>query len=307
MTAMTHHPTKLPIPRVRVALEWYLNPDHLPLIKAQAQARADGALDVALIVPDDHYDGFTALAQGEVEVVINEPLHLLEKHGDSLELQSLGTFFQTDGGVLVSEQGRRKLESGDAIRVASPVSNPVTDGLCRNILVGWMRKQHISVDPGQISVYEAGFDHIENLRNGADAAWLAFANIEGVHARMLGLPVQMCSTTDGDVPGFSALEIIVDRNARPDVQAALATFVRYVDEAVVALKADPDAALDLWCRASQSEATPLNRAMVTDTLTRFVSPVRPSASRWKPVWDYMQQQGSDVVDGLTFDRIFSPA
>lgn len=295
------------LPAIRIALEWFLNPDHLPLIHAQRAAQADGGLNIELIVPDDHYDGFQALACGDVEVVVNEPLHLLEKHAGLVELSSLGTFFETDGGVLITHHAKQTLKSGGSVRVASPVSNPVTDGLCRAILTGWLRKENVTVQPRQITVYEAGFDHIENLRNGADAAWLAFANIEGVHARLLDLPVEMCRTLDGDVPGFSALELIVDRAATPEVRLALARLIEYVDAAVVALQADPEAALALWCEASNSEPTPLEAAMVSDSLTRFVSPVRPDAARWRPIWNYMQAQGADVVDAVTFDRIFRSA
>ncbi len=294
------------IPHIRIALEWFLNPDHLPLIYAQEKAQLDGKLRIELIVPDDHYDGFDALAKGEVEVVVNEPLHLLEKHAGSVALRSLGTFFETDGGVLITHHAKETLVSGGSIRVASPVSNPVTDALCQNILTGWLRKQGVTVRTDQISVYEAGFDHIENLCNGADAAWLAFANIEGVHAKLLNLPVEMCRTLDGDIPGFSALELIVARESTPEVRQALALFVAYLSDAVDALKSDPGAALALWCRAGNCEPTSLNTAMVNDTLARFVSPVRADASRWKPIWDYMRAQSADVVDAETFSRIFEP-
>lgn len=300
MTAAAPHPNAT----VRIALEWYLNPDHLPLLHAQAQARRDGVLNIELVVPDDHYDGFVALAAGDVEAVVNEPLHLIEKHEEEVALQSLGTFFHTDGGVLITHDAQAKLKAGGAIRVASPVSNPVTDGLCQNILIGWMRKQSVTVKPEQISVYEAGFDHIDNLQNGADAAWLAFANIEGVHAKLLGLPVDLCRTSDGDVPGFSALELIVDRNADTATQGNLKTLVQYVDKAVAELKANPKAALDLWYSASNEAPSDLTQAMVDDTLTRFVAPVKADATRWQPIWDYMRTHGSDVVDAATFADIF---
>jgi len=294
------------IPTVRIALEWYLNPDHLPLIYAQEQARAEGGLSIELVVPDDHYDGFEALAREEVQVVVNEPLHLLEKHAGSVALQALGTFFHTDGGVLITHDAQATLKSGGSIRVASPVSNPVTDGLCRDILVGWYKKQGVNVAPEQISVYEAGFDHVANLSNGADAAWLAFANIEGVHAQHLGLPVVMCSTSDGGVPGFSALELIADRNAKPAVKNALEKLVGYVNQAVPALLADPQAALNLWYRISDTEPSALTEAMVNDTLSRFVAPVSPDASRWRPIWEYMRAHKADVVDASTFEAIFQP-
>lgn len=301
MTAAASHPNAT----VRIALEWYLNPDHLPLLHAQAQARRDGVLNIELVVPDDHYDGFAALAAGEVEAVVNEPLHLIEKHEEEVALQSLGTFFHTDGGVLITHAAQATLKAGGAIRVASPVSNPVTDGLCQNILIGWMRKQSVTVKPEQISVYEAGFDHIDNLQKGADAAWLAFANIEGVHAKLLGLPVDLCRTSDGDIPGFSALELIVDRNADTSTKNHLQTLVQYLDKAVAELKADPKAALDLWYSASNEAPSDLTRAMVDDTLTRFVAPVKADATRWQPIWEHMRTHGSDVVDSDTFAAIFN--
>lgn len=301
MTASASHPNTT----VRIALEWYLNPDHLPLLHAQEHARRDGLLNIELVVPDDHYDGFAALAAGEVEAVVNEPLHLIEKHEENIALQSLGTFFHTDGGVLITHKAQATLKAGGAIRVASPVSNPVTDGLCQHILVSWMRTQSITIQPEQISVYEAGFDHIDNLQKGADAAWLAFANIEGVHAKQLGLPVDLCRTSDGGIPGFSALELIVDRHANANTTRNLHLLVYYLDKAVLALKADPNAALALWYSASNEAPSDLTHAMVSDTLTRFVAPVKADATRWQPIWEYMRTHGSDVVDADTFATIFN--
>ena len=52
--------------RLRIALEWFLNPDHLPLIAAREKLRGEG-VDLELVVPDDHYDGFEALARGYLE------------------------------------------------------------------------------------------------------------------------------------------------------------------------------------------------------------------------------------------------
>lgn len=297
-------PHSKPSSTIRIALEWFLNPDHLPLLWAQEQARAEGVLAIELIVPDDHYDGFDALAEGSVEAVVNEPLHLLEKHGDHVGLRSLGTFFHTDGGVLITHDARANVEKGGSIRVTSPVSNPVTDGLCREILIGYWAKQGVTVKPEQITVYEGGFDHVANLQNGADAAWLAFANIEGVHAQQLQLPVSMISTTDGGVPGFSALELIASRHASEQVKAGLDKLVGYLDSAVPALRNDPEAALALWYRASGEAPSELTRAMVVDTLTRFVAPVAADAARWRTVWKHMRDRGSDVVDAEVFEGIF---
>lgn len=287
---------------LKIALEWFLNPDHLPLLAAREAAAAEGDT-MELVVPDDHYDGFEALANGQVDAVVNEPLHLMERHRAAL--RSLGTFFHTDGGVLLSRSAQQRLREGGAIRVSSPVSNPVTDGLCRDILCGWFQRQGVAMHPSQITVYEGGFDHVANLRSGADAAWLAFANIEGVMVREAGLAVDMVTTTAGGVPGFSALELIAARRPEPAQQAALERLVARLNQAIPALQADTERARSLWYAATGETPNPTTDAMVTDTLTRFVAPVRPDAERWRAVWQHMQARGADIVDLPTYEALFA--
>lgn len=65
---------------------------------ARERLRTNG-LDVDLILPDDHYDSFEALADGAVDLVIHEPLHLVEHR--ELQLTSHGCVLATDGGVLM--------------------------------------------------------------------------------------------------------------------------------------------------------------------------------------------------------------
>jgi len=125
-----------------------------------------------------------------------------------------------------------------------------------------------------------------------------------VHVKHLGLAVDMISTDDGGVPGFSALELITSRNLTPDVRERLDRFVAYLDAAVPALLEQPQEALALWYRASNTEPSELTEALIQDTLTRFIAPVRPDASRWRPIWQYMQSKGADIVTEAEFEAIF---
>ncbi len=291
------------MPTLRLALEWFLNPDHLPLLAARETLEAAKTLEVELIVPDDHYDGFAELAAGRVDVVTNEPLHLMEHQ--QAELASLGTYFHTDGGVLITAKAAEKLLQGQPIRVSSPVSNAVTDGLCRDIIAGWLRTRGKMLATDQVEVYEGGFDHVDNLAAGADAAWLAFANIELIDALQRGLDVSMITTTDGGIPGFSALELITRRELEPEQASALKSFVSAVDAAIPVLAADPAKACALWYRASGETPSAATDATIRDTLTRFVAPVRPDAGRWRDVWHHMSARGADIVDEATFEAIFA--
>ncbi|MFD1950399.1 ABC transporter substrate-binding protein [Sphingomonas arantia] len=288
--------------KLRIALEWYLNPDHLPLIAARDRLRGDG-LDVELVVPDDHYDGFVALADGAVELVVNEPLHLVEQR--DLRLVSHGCFFATDGGVLMQRDALDRLAAGEGVRIASPVSNPTTDQLCRDILAGWLTQRGLAVDGGRIVIEPAGFAHVDNLVAGYDGAWLAFANVEGVSARVRGLDTEMVTTAEAGIPNFSALELIGAADASAEVREAIAMLVAALDVVTPELRDDPAMARALWYGASGEAPGAEGDAIVDASLPRFLAPVRPDVGMWRPMWRYLHARGGDVVDEATFEAMFA--
>ncbi|KAB7647639.1 ABC transporter substrate-binding protein [Polymorphobacter fuscus] len=290
------------MPRLRIALEWFLNPDHLPLIAASARLVADG-WDIELVVPDDHYDGFQALADGAVDLVVNEPLHLVEQR--ALRLIAHGCFFATDGGVLMHRAALDRLVAGDRIRIASPVSNATTDGLCRDILQGWMAQRGAVLGQDQVVIAPAGFGHVDNLAAGFDGAWLAFANVEGVAARLRGLDTQLITTAEAGIPNFSALELIGAADAPDAVRAGIATLVATLDRVTPELCADPAFARRLWYAASGEAPGDEADAIVAASLPRFLAPVRRSAALWRPMWRYLHDRGGDVVDEEAFEEMFA--
>jgi ABC-type nitrate/sulfonate/bicarbonate transport system substrate-binding protein len=288
--------------QLRIALEWYLNPDHLPLLAARERLQGAG-LAIELVAPDDHYDGFAALADGRVELVVNEPLHLVEKR--DLRLAAHGCFFATDGGVLMHRAALNKLLAGAEVRIASPVSVPTTDQLCRDILAGWLAHQPGGPDRANAVIESAGFAHVDNLAAGFDGAWLAFANVEGVSAQLRGLDTVMITTAAAGLPDFSALELIAAADAPIAVRSAITALIGAMDAAIPALQADPDAARRLWYAASGDALSAESDAIVAATLPRLCAPVRRDAARWRPMWRYMHDHGGDVVDAGIFEAMFA--
>ena len=295
--------TQLIMQRLRIALEWFLNPDHLPLIAARDRLRDDG-WDIELVIPDDHYDGFQALANGEVDLVVNEPLHLVERR--DLRLTAWGCFFATDGGVLMHSAALSRMLSGHTVRIASPVSNPTTNQLCVDILKGWAAKQGFALNEKQVFIDAAGFSHVDNLASGHDGAWLAFANVEGVSAQVRGLDTQLITTAEAGIPNFSALELIGAADAPVPVRDAIAAFIAAIGTATPALQSDPEAARQLWYSASGEAHHIEGDAIVAASLPKFLVPVRRNAAMWRPMWRYLQARGGDVVDETTFDAMFAP-
>src|SRR5690606_36226497 len=100
--------------KLQLSLEWFLNPDHLPLIAGiDLGWYRDAGLELELLVPDDHYDGLAATASGEIAFACNEPLHMIDAHRPGLK--ALGCFFETDGGILLQRAAGQRLLDGGAV------------------------------------------------------------------------------------------------------------------------------------------------------------------------------------------------
>ena len=292
--------------KVEVALEWFLNPDHLPLIAGIREGwfKAEG-LDLTLKVPDDHYDGMASVAAGDVAFAVNEPLHMLDEARPGL--RACGCFFETDGGVLVHRDALDTLFGGDPIRIASPVAGGKTDDICRLILKRFAEKRGYVVEDEQVAVEAAGFHHLDNMREGFDGAWLVFDNFEGVQARRIGLNAVFIKTEDADLPNFSALELFTSAGFLRDNPAAVEAVQGVLGRAAERLREDFDYAQQTWYAFSGEAKSPLTDAIVVDTCGRFITPVRADRERWWPLFLGFKYLGLSAIDQDAYDALFAPA
>jgi len=106
--------------KLQLGLEWFLSPDHLPLIAGIELGwyRVAG-LELELVVPDDHYDGLAATVGGAIAFSCNEPLHMVDAPRPGL---------------------------------ASPVAGGVTDAIAIEILARWSRHQGGAFSASQVSI-----------------------------------------------------------------------------------------------------------------------------------------------------------
>ena len=64
---------------IKLGLEWFLNPDHLPLVVALREGYfSDAGLDVQLIAPADHWEAEEEILAGRLDVAVTETLHLAQ-------------------------------------------------------------------------------------------------------------------------------------------------------------------------------------------------------------------------------------
>jgi len=289
--------------RVEIALEWFLNPDHLPFLAGIEEGWfAREGLEMSLVVPDSHYDGLAEVEAGRVAFACNEPLHMIDAPHPGL--CALGCFFETEGGVMLTPAGEAALLAGRSVRIASPVSGGVTDAIAREILTRHAAARGGRAEPGAITVEAAGFAHLDNLRAGYDGAWLCFHNFEVVGAKAEGLEHVFVPTASVGLPNFSALELFTAREFAAREPGAVAAMQAVLSRAVEALKADPERAAAIWFARSGEADEALARAILADTLPRFVFPVVADAGRWRPLFEAFAGLGFAAIGPAEYEALY---
>ena len=271
---------------VRVGLQWPLKPDYLALIAARDWGlAASRGISLELSEPKAHSDGLAALERGECDLILINPLHLSDAPAYGCE--ALGCLSQTRGGVLAREDRLGKLRAGEIVRVASTISGPLSDSLCRRVLQSWAGTQGFAVAETQIVVEPAEFYHVDSLRAGFDAAWLAFANTDEVAARQQGIAVRLLTEEQAGLPGFSAFELVARKASRPDETQRYEMLITLLETAVRRLKSDPQAAVRLWRQASGHDSDEV--AQVLATLPCLLIPPNRTPGRWNVLAGLLQE------------------
>ena len=86
---------------IKIGLEWFLNPDHLPLVVALKEGYfADAGLDVTLVEPADHWEAEEEIIAGRLDVAVTETLHLAQDAARGKPVIGFSRFLHTDGGVM---------------------------------------------------------------------------------------------------------------------------------------------------------------------------------------------------------------
>ena len=190
---------------IKLGLEWFLNPDHLPLVVALREGYfSDAGLDVQLIAPADHWEAEEEILAGRLDVAVTETLHLAQDAAKGKPVMGFSRFLHTDGGVMF-------LESANITRpkdmCGKTISYPGSPGPGGPAIVQTM----VEADGGtcELSSYgkhNGGFYNTKALQEGAaGVATLIFHNFEVIEARGLGLRPGFFSLKDWGVPDFCQL------------------------------------------------------------------------------------------------------
>ena len=280
--------------KIKLAPEWFINPDHLPFIVGLDKGfYKKNNIDLEIIEPEGHYDGFKELAQNNIQLATNEPLHLIEKYQNNI--CSIGNFFETNGGIIFTTKGYENLVNGKETKITSPVSNPVTDKIANDIIQRHLKK--INKTNNSIKIVANDFYHIKHLKAGFDAAWLCFENFEGVESKLEGLDVKKLYLEDVEIPNFCALDVFASKSFASANKNLVNDFKSMAQESIKILSSDLDYSKFSYYSYTKTKPSPLMDNIIKDTIHRFKNPFDKSKNKWKNLHKYVvTQKISNISD-----------
>ncbi|GAB5536923.1 MAG: ABC transporter substrate-binding protein [Rubricoccaceae bacterium] len=277
--------------RLRLGLEWFLNPDHVPLLLAQDRGWfADAGLDVELIEPEEHLDAVEAIEKGEMDCAVTEPLHLVEDRAKGEMCIGFARFLHTNGGVMAKASIERPRDMAGC-----RIQYPGAPGPGGPAIVATM----IEADGGPTGT-EDGFERINNsfyhtdalAEDKADVATLVFYNFEIVEARQREMDVRMFALKDWGVPDFCQLVLITHPDKLEAERDTFRQLVRVLRRGVDAVKQDPEAAREVYFRMTGSDlGDALTTAIYDATVPAFTHDFSMSADYYRQLEAWMHARG----------------
>ncbi len=291
--------------KIKIALEWFLNPDHLPMIAGVTTGKyKEAGLEVEIIQPKEHYDGFEDLKSGNIDLHCNEPIHLYEHYFDGLK--SLGCFFETGGGVMIRADRVEKLKANGKIKITTPAANPVTDKIGYEIIKRYADKQGFTIDRENVEFVETDFWHIKNMKNDEsfDGAWLCFYNFECIEAEMEGFENLFIDQFESPYPNFSALEFMSTQATIDAKGESLCKFIEVTNEMAKYIQSHPVEATAIYYDYSKEEKSLLMDKIIEDTLPRFETDVKADSKRWKDLYKFLEELELVKLTDAEYDGIW---
>ena len=274
--------------QLTVLLDWFVNPDHGPLIVARERGmfRAAG-LDVRLIEPADPNLPPKLVAAGKAEIAISYQPQLHMQAAQGLPLVRVATLVATPLNSLVA------LDDGPIRSIADLKGRKVgySIGGFEDALLGRMLESHgLTLD--DVELINVNFALSPALMSGkVDAVIGAFRNFELNQLDIEGRPGRAFYPEEEGVPAYDELIVITHRDLVKSKN--IAVFVSVLEAAVQYIVNRPDEAWEVF-RASAPKKldNELNRRAWRDTVARFA--LRPAAldrGRYRRFGAFLKDRG----------------
>ena len=276
--------------KLTVMLDWFVNPDHGPLVVAQQRGFfAEAGLEVEMIEPADPNDPPKLVAAGKAPIAISYQPQLHIQAAADLPLARIGTLVATPLNTLLvlDESPVRTMADLKGRKVGFPVG-----GFEDAVLQAMLAPAGLGLD--DITLINVNFSLSPSLLSGqVDAVIGAYRNFELNQLAIEGHKGRAFYVEEHGVPPYDELIIVANSGKLDDPR--LKPFLKAVERGVQFLVNHPEESWQLFAGHKKGLDDELNRRAWRDTLPRFA--LRPAAldrGRYQAFADFLLKQG--VVD-----------
>jgi len=273
---------------VTLALEWFLNPDHLPLVVAKEQGLfGDERLDLSILVPTVPEESLDLVARGKADFGVGEQTNLIKARSQGQPLISIGPLlahtvvclmYLKDGPIKCLDNLRHRRVGWPGLEIDLPILGTMLEA------AGLTHDDILPVD--------VGFALTDALLSGkADAVFGAFVNYEQVEAELKGASVEFVSPITYNVPELYQLVVMTSDRMAQQHPEIVRGFSRALARGLTMAHEQPDEALRLYQKANAMADQDLSSRTFRATLPHFPKSLRQEATRWKAVHDWLHKRG----------------
>ena len=273
--------------KITVVLDWFVNPDHGPLIIASEKGFfSRRGLDVHFQVPSNPNDPPKLVAAKKADIAVTyQPQHYLYVD-QGLPLVRIATLISTPLNTLVvlADSGIQNLSQLKGKTVGYSIS-----GFETVILKVMLESQGLSLN--DVKLINVNFSLLPSLYSGnTDAVIGAFRNFELNQMDIDKRPGKAFFVEEYGIPSYDELILVVHRDSINSVK--LRKFVDALEEGAQYIVNHPKRSWKLFIRGRKDLDNRLNRLAWRDTLSRFA--LRPGAldrHRYQRFAEFLKKQG----------------
>jgi ABC-type nitrate/sulfonate/bicarbonate transport systems, periplasmic components len=281
-------------------LDWFPNPDHVPLYVAQARGMfAEEGLAVTLQAPADPNDPPKLAAAGKVDVAISYQPSLTFARNEGLPLRAFGVLVAQPLNTLMTLKGSgiRSLADLKGKRVGYSVS-----GFEEALLSAMLKEAGLTLK--DVRLVNVHFNLTPALLSGqVDAVVGAYRNYESVVLEQQGKTPVMFPVEAHGVPTYYELIFVASETTLQKKREVLRRFVRAVQRAIDWSRAHPDSAYALYARANPDADPKIDPEAFRRTLPTFARSQRMDPGVWARFTRFLQASGL-VADTLTVEGLY---
>lgn len=255
--------------KLTIMLDWFVNPDHGPIIIAQEKGYfAEQNLDVEIIAPADPADPPKLIAAGQADLAVTyQPqLHLLAHEG--LPLKRVGTLIATPLTCLMV------IDDGPIKTIADLKGKKIgtsVGGIEDAVLGKMLGNYGLSMD--DITLINVNWSLTPSLMSGQVDAVQVYRNFELTQMEIEGIKGRCFYVEEEGIPAYDELIYIANSNSMD--RDKLNRFMTATEKAVQYMVNHPQQSWQLFANSSTELQDELNERAWFDTLPRFA--LRPTA------------------------------